>query len=107
MLSIPINKSPCHQFSYAYGSTGSTTGASGVPSAGGPHSADDYSRRHAPGPVYHLNPEHLNTLSPPSTIETGTNSLDDILKPPSKQLFFEFKFFEKPREYEVVLFLKT
>lgn len=74
-----------HQSSYAYGSTGSTTGASGVPSAGGPHSADDYSRRHAPGPVYHLNPEHLNTLSPPSTIETGTNSLDDILKPPSRK----------------------
>ena len=53
-----------------------------MPSSGS-HS-DDYSRRHAPGPVYHLNTEHLNTLSPPSIVDTGTNSLDDILKTPSK-----------------------
>ena len=67
----------------SYGSAGSATsgGGGGVPSSG----SDDYSRRHAPGPVYHLNTEHLNTLSPPSIVESGTNSLDDILKTPSKK----------------------
>ena len=65
---------PSHQSSYSSYSAGSASG--GVPTSG---SYSDDGRRHAPGPVY-----HLNTLSPPSIVDTGTNSLDDVLKPPSK-----------------------
>ena len=82
---------PSHQSSYSSYSAGSASG--GVPTSG---SYSDDGRRHAPGPVYHLNTEHLNTLSPPSIVDTGTNSLDDVLKPPSKpDLLFIIRFTHK------------
>ena len=79
---------PSHQSSYSSYSAGSAA-SGGVPSSGS--HPDEYGRRPAPGPVYHLNTEHLNTLSPPSIAEPGTNSLDDVLKPPSKQNLFLFR----------------
>ena len=80
---------PSHQSSYSYGAAG--TGASGVTGTSGAH-ADDYTRKHAPEPVY-----HLNTLPPPpSIVEPGTNSLDDVLKSPSKKILkFFLNFFSQ------------
>ena len=72
---------PGHQSGYTYGSS---AGAGNVAHSGA--NPDDYSRRHTPGPVYHLN----TALPPPSLVESGTNSLDDILKTPSKTMFFSY-----------------
>ena len=68
---------PTHQSSYSYGAPGSgATGAAGVTPT-----ADDYTRKHAQQPLYTLN----TALPPPSIVEPGTNSLDDVLKTPSKK----------------------
>ena len=68
---------------YSYSSPGSA-GIPGVASSGSAGHAEDYAKRHAPGPVYQLD---LNRGIPPSVVDTGTNSLDDILKQPSKKNF--------------------
>ena len=63
---------PGHQAGYGAG-YGTTGGTGSVP--GSAHSAS-HSANGAPAPVY-----HLSTLPPPpSIIEPGTNSLEDVLK---------------------------
>lgn len=68
-----------HQSTTGYAYPGTTSNASSGAVTGSTHH-DDYNRR--PGPVYQLVDRGV---PPPNIVETGTNSLDDILKTPSKK----------------------
>lgn len=68
-----------HQSTGGYSYAGTTANATSAGSVTGSTHHEDYNRR--PGPVYQLVDRGV---PPPNIVETGNNSLDDILKTPSK-----------------------